>query len=102
MAEIVCGVQYEAKEAKSSPLDNFVDCTIPITEWLTNQSTVERDLAALTDFCRAAAAVAKHLAPLDLLQREPVVAFDPETDAHFFIFKMNNSGTTYIVKRKIK
>ena len=76
------------------PLDFFVDCTVAVTDWF---STAEDPIWAWNFFLEAC----KVLTKCDFfdckLRNEPRVAYDATIDSAYFIFKINNNGTTFLV-----
>lgn len=78
------------------PLDCFTSFTLSAAEWVgRHEEGPEAAAALLIDACFT---VAKH--PLwDGVQRSysPRVAFNAQTDSLYFIFKLDNNGTTFLV-----
>jgi len=83
------------------PLDFFGDVTIPVLEWLGRVSPNGRTPnSKLEDFILACAAVGPHLEHEALRGEGPAVAYNALTDSDYFIFKVDNNGTTFLVGRE--
>jgi len=80
------------------PLDFFDESTLTIEQWLANseESQAQGRVAKWATLIHACSLVEKYIAE-DGLRQEPRVGYNPGTDASFFIFKVSNNGTTYLV-----
>src|ERR1051325_3877328 len=87
-----------------TPRDHFGFVTTSVDEWLNKYSNNEpwhsEIEKAREDFKRAEDAVTKHPAWEGELREPPRVAYDPVDDSYYFIFKLNNNGTTFIVSKR--
>lgn len=79
----------------TGPLDFFVEWTVDIDDWATSPVQV-------SEVVRACFAVAK-CKDWDGVQRgySGRVAYDAASDSHYFIFKLDNNGTTFLVGESI-
>lgn len=94
-------------ECLGLPLDNFDDATVPLHEFIRNQHKYRQYHAGGFDYFRiydeiaaVIRAVRKHEYFESGLRSEPHVGYDPSTDTHFYIVKLDNNGTTYIITRR--
>ncbi len=81
------------------PLDYFQEATVEVLDWL---SQSRGDFAGLSRRCRAywgaCEAVEKHELWDGELRHMPHVGYDRNRDSEYFIFKLSNNGTTFIVE----
>ncbi len=80
-------------------LDFFGGCTVPVSEWV-HTAEVFLPHQAWSEFLKAADAVSHHGYWDGQLREEPCVGYNPNTDHHYFIFKLDNNGTSYVVERQ--
>ena len=84
-----------------TPRDNFYLATLSVEQWLANVRSTEKggsDLDAWTKLLGAIQAIGSHdLWDNDDMCHDPRVAYDAEHDSEYFIFKMSNNGTTFLV-----
>lgn len=70
----------------------------PAAEQMTHDSSWDNYFTAVGNFKSAYDAVKKHPDwEKDGLRHTPFVSFNPVSDSTFFIFKLDNNGTTFIV-----
>jgi len=87
-----------------SPLDFFYDATVTVQEWVAY--TEDPPSLGLTrqqrwaDFLAAVVAVSQHEYWEWELRDEPRVAYDAISDRYYFIFKIDNNGTTFVVSHE--
>jgi hypothetical protein len=82
-------------------LDYFEDSTLSLQDWfdscLYDQDPCDTKMWKIAQFWKAWACVSKHPCADSELRCEPRVAYNPVTEEHYFIFKYNNNGTTFLV-----
>ncbi len=76
----------------------YHESTLTVTEWIARHEGQGR---AWSEFLSAAAAVAEHRDWDGMLRDEPRVVYDALDDQHFFMFKLDNNGTTLFAAHKI-
>jgi hypothetical protein len=82
------------------PRDAYEPSTVPVQAWIDHVEELPfglKRLDAWAQFIRAAAEVAKHPSWEWSLRTEPRVGYDAASDSHYFIFKIDNNGTTFLV-----
>jgi hypothetical protein len=83
-------------QVKTTLKDFFEDCTLPVLDWLANKEGQDAK-KAWSDFMAATKAVTSHEWWEWELRHEPYVGYDVKQDSHYFIFKIDNNGTTFVV-----
>ena len=78
------------------PLDFFDTCTLTVEQWLANTDEPNGRTAKWATLIHACSLVEKYIA-VDGLRQEPRIGYDPGNDGTYFIFKVSNNGTTYLV-----
>lgn len=79
--------------------------TIPASRWLAEAEAASETggpvetSSAWRDFLEATYAFMHHEFYDGDLREPPVVAYDALADTHYFIFKQDNNGTTFVVSR---
>jgi hypothetical protein len=81
------------------PLDFFENHTLLLEEWLARNS--EERVRCIEDFMRAVIAVSHHEWWDGMMRCEPRVAYNPDGEHPYFIFKLDNNGTTFLVGMKV-
>ncbi len=79
-------------------LDWFGGCTVPVSKWV-NRAEIVSVPEAWSQFLSAAEAVSQHEYWDGDLRQEPHVGYNPGKDHHYFIFKLDNNGTSYVVEQ---
>lgn len=78
-----------------SPRDFFHEGTIDVFKWIGNST--ER----CEEFMLAVAAVSRHELWEADIRQIPRVAYDVSSDSTYFIFKIDNNGSTFLVGRQL-
>ena len=79
--------------------DHFEELTLSVQDWL----SIDVDTFCLSKsdkeeiFAQASTAVTLHPYWEDDLRCEPYIGYDFINDYHYFIFKLDNNGTTFMV-----
>lgn len=87
----------------TSPKDWFDDLTMTVREWLEKEanpvgpSREDKE----SEFLEAKAEVEKHDSWDNEERHEPHVGYDPIEDTFYFIFKLDNNGTTFLYHNEI-
>jgi hypothetical protein len=81
-----------------APLDYYESSTLSVDQWI-KQQREQSATDAWSDFLQAVAVVTKEPFWEWGLRLPPRVAYDPVSDGHYFIFKIDNNGTTFVVSR---
>jgi hypothetical protein len=81
--------------ALRDPLDFFIECTVPVSTWL-SLGSVERHQQYI-----AACVAYSANQYAEELRMEPHVAYDLFNDTLYFIFKQDNNGTCIIVGERL-
>ena len=88
----------------ASPKDYFPDLTLGVKEWLEigrrDQQPSRQPEREQSDFLDAQAAVEQHPYWEPEERHEPHVGYDPIDDSYYFIFKIDNNGTTFFVSQR--
>jgi len=90
------------------PLDNYNNVTVPLSSWLkwgdnpgnehfVHECNVSEFIRKMNMLREAWSLVVNHPNWENELRCEPCVGYDPTGDCEFFIFKMENNGTTLVV-----
>lgn len=99
MSRGIAPTQWQVQDV--DPRDHFEDATLTIEQWFANVRASKSPRAieqAWVDLMAAIRAVTSEMDPSDWkLRCEPRVAYDAVRDAHYFIFKMDEDGVTYLV-----
>ena len=83
-----------------APKDYYDGCTLRVDEWLAkcgHDGVPLTPTEAWAEFMQAVAVVTQHRLWEWQLRQEPRVAYDAVSDRHYFIFKIDNNGTTFLV-----
>ena len=79
-------------------LDFFEESTVPVSEWLKRPGASGRNLQEKRDeLFDALFTVSQHPCWDWHMRLEPHVAYYPRQDTWYFIFKLNNNGSTFLV-----
>ena len=78
------------------PLDFFEDATLTLAEWL-DKSDPQQRIQKMATFMKSVVAVSRHPVWEWDLRCEPRVAYNPALDDTYFIFKIDNNGSTFLV-----
>lgn len=84
-----------------SPLDFFDDYTLAITDWMGRDSYDATIADKVERYTEAFAAVSRHPYWDGRLRCLPRVGYNPAEDEGYFIFKIDNNGTTFLVGRTL-
>lgn len=79
------------------PLDCFEDFTVPIGDWLSRDTFDCDAYDKIAAYTRAFAAVSRHPLWDGRIRCLPRVAYNAIDDCGYFIFKIDNNGTTFLV-----
>lgn len=86
------------------PLDSYEDYTVSIPDFVRvdpARQWGETSTQKWAAFMGASAALLAHPDYDGFLREPPRVAYDRQTDDYYFIFKLDNNGTTFIVTAPI-
>jgi hypothetical protein len=83
---------------KTAVKDFFTENTLPVLEWIGAREGTEA-LKAWSEFMGAVKAVMTHDWFEWELREEPHVGYDIKHDENYFIFKIDNNGTTFVVSQ---
>jgi len=90
------------------PLDFYTETTLPLSKWLTwkayavgnnfaNDCNIASYIEKLNKLQEVWKMVTEYPDWEKVLRDEPRVGYDPVNDCDFFIFKMENNGTTLVI-----
>ena len=91
--------------ALDQPLDNHTGCVVPVADWLSSWREDDfwpenyKHLLYIKACCYVSSLGILGNGWEGLLE-PPSVGYDVSTDQEYFIFKMSNNGTTFIVSRE--
>jgi hypothetical protein len=85
------------------PLDNFDECTTSLSEWIENRRNSRRCFPGRPEWYEELfSAISSYAKQEDCVGAfglccEPRVAYNAEVDSFYFIFKLENNGTTILM-----
>lgn len=94
----------EMKVLESAPLDFFNLHTLTFLQWIKKNVAESKnaEIECWLDFIEACAMFREHAgADADDLCCVPHVGYNQELDCEYFIFKVSNNGTTFLIGRAL-
>ncbi|MBI2471491.1 MAG: hypothetical protein HYV59_09655 [Planctomycetes bacterium] len=84
------------------PRDFFEEATLYVSDWIDKEITIPPHVAKTdkwSEFLSAVSTVTRHRLWEWDFTTEPCVGYDVNSDSYYFIFKMLNNGSTFVVSK---